>query len=190
MDTIQRLRQLLHQLWLEYWLLRWVIGTVIGWQLGVLLAVFVLWLFGAWGVLLVGALIGVGVGTGQAWILFAGIDNSQQERMRWILLSALGGLCGTFPAGVLALTGIFNLWIAALLVGGCFAALVGGLQVIYLLRWLDMRAYLWIGVCALGGMLSAGVTLLLSGWGVPLWLSPGSVLFGVVTGVVMLRWHK
>ncbi|MEL6306963.1 MAG: hypothetical protein AAFR81_21085 [Chloroflexota bacterium] len=187
MDTIPTLRQLLTQTWLEYWLLRWVVANSLAWLFGMILAVAGVWLLGAWGALIAGAVLGASIGTGQAWILFT--DDDRIHRHRWILLSAIGGFCGAFPAAALSLVGFVSGGLAALLVGGMFAGILGGLQSLLLVKLMDERGYLWIPICILGGALSAWLSLLVSSWGIPIALSPGSWLFALLTGMLILRWE-
>lgn len=172
--------------WRQYWLLRWVIANIIGWTAGLVIATTGIRLFGVVGALLSGALFGIGLSLPQAWILFP-VDE-MRSRYKWIFYSAVGGFFGIFPAGILSITGIFNLWLAAILTGAMFGGIWGLLQSIVLVQLLGERAYLWIPMCMFAGAVSAILTIPILFTGIPLLFSPATIAFSLMTGWLMLRW--
>lgn len=148
-------------------------------------ALFV-WMLGGLGAIFSGAIIGAGLGIGQAWILFTADENPL--RRQWILTSAIGGFLGMFPAIILAITSIFNIWIAAFLVGFAFAGLLGLLQSIVLVKLLGEQAYLWIPMSLFAGGFSAMLSVPILQTPIPLLCSPTLLVFALFTGWLMLRW--
>lgn len=172
--------------WRHYWLVRWVIANIIGWASGLVIATTGIRLFALPGAILSGALFGLGLSLPQAWILFSG--DERDNRQKWILYSAIGGFFGVFPVGFLSIIGIFNLWIAALLMGMVFGGIWGLLQSLVLLPLLGERAYLWIPMCMLAGAVSALFSVPILATAIPLLFSPATIVFSLMTGWLMLRW--
>jgi len=184
--AIQTLRQQFREIWHNYFWLRWAIIHMVMWQLALLMAAFLWWVLGGWGVLMSGAAVGAIIGVGQSWLLFT--PDEQPLRYRWVSFSGIGGFLGMFPAGILALVGVFQLTLAAFLVGAAFAGVLGILQALILASLLDDRAYLWVPMSAFAGGLALVCLVPLVRWGVPLCLSPGFLLFGLFTGGLLSRW--
>lgn len=176
----------MREIWHKHWLLRWSVVHALALPLALLIAAMMLWLLGWLGALFSGALMGLTIGTAQAWILF-GRDDFQLAR-RWAFYSAMGGFFGAFPAAFLAIVGLFNLALGIFLIGAAFSALLGLLQSIVLVSLLDERAYLWIPTCLLAGGIAAWLTVPFIRWGLPVCLSPGFLVFGLITGYLLLRW--
>lgn len=162
--------------------------TVLGGAISLLVSALFVWLIGGFGALLSGAIIGAGLGIGQAWILFT--PEETILRRQWVLYSAWGGFFGIFPAFFLAITSIFNIWLGAFLVGCAFAGLLGLLQSFVLVKLLGERAYLWIMMCLFAGGFSAMLSVPILQTRIPLLCSPTLVIFGLCTGWLLLRWMQ
>ena len=174
--------------WHKYWLLRWVIVTTLGGTISLLLSALFVWLTGGFGALLSGAIIGAGLGIGQAWILFTLEEND--FRKQWILYSACGGFFGMFPAFFLSVTSIFSVWLGAFLIGFAFAGLLGFLQSFILVKLLGERAFLWIVMCLFAGGLSAMLSVPILQTRIPLLCSPTLPVFALLTGWLLVRWMQ
>jgi len=172
--------------WQEYWLLRWSVANIIGWAGALLLSAMMVRLFGFGGAFLAGAFFGFGLSLPQAWILFSA--DEMATRRKWIIYSAIGGFFGAFPAGILSIIGIFNIWIAALLMGAMFGGIWGLLQSFVLVPVLGDDAYLWIAVCLVAGALSALLTVPILLTPIPLLFSPATIVFSLISGHFILRW--
>lgn len=176
----------MREIWHKHWLLRWTVANIFGWSIALFIAAIFIWLFGAIGALLSGAIIGCLIGIVQAWILFT--SQEMRHRRNWILFSTGGGFLGIFPATVIAIVSLLNTWLGAFLVGVAFCSLLGGLQAIYLVRLIDERAYMWIPLCAIAGGFASLLTVPLLTLGLPIFFSLGSIIYALLTGFVLLRW--
>lgn len=163
-----------------------MLANYVGVALAGIVASLFVWLTGGFGALLSGSLIGSILGVAQAFILFT--KDEVSIRKQWILYSAIGGFLAVFPAFVLSIASIFNIWIGAFLIGSAFAGLLGLLQSFVLVKLLGERAYLWIGMCVLAGGLSAMLSVPILQSRIPLLCSPSLLFFAVLTGWLILRW--
>jgi hypothetical protein len=159
-------------------LLRWTLANVAGWALGLFLGGVILGIVGSiLGVVVGGALCGTVVGLAQ-WLVLRLPDK------RWLLVSAVGGGLAALPAYLSGVTLIAGPVIAYTIVGAVYGGLFGGAQ------WFALRhaeAGWWVAINALAGGLCGGLTLGFNPLGLPVLLSPGPVVFGLLTGVVLLR---
>jgi hypothetical protein len=166
--------------WQSYPLLRWAMIHWLSWPLGLLLGTLLLQIAQFFGLLLAGAVVGAVVGAGQAYLLY----GTMEERRRWVLYSALGGLIGSYPAYVFVFFGLLSWWIAALLVGLSFGAGLAGMQAWALYRAEDEAVWRWLGVTVAAAVFCswlAGLFIIL-GW--PMLLSPSGIFFGLALGYV------
>ena len=159
---------------------------ILAWSFALLVTALFIWLTGTIGAILAGALVGLFIGIAQAWMLFNA--DEMQQRRRWLLVSSLGGFLGLFPAVAIGLITFFNLWLGIFLIGLMFGAVFGLLQAVYLVQLLDDFAYLWIPVCMLACGLGALLTVPMLTTGLPIFLSPGSIVFALLTGSILSRW--
>lgn len=128
------------------------------------------------GVLLAGAVTGVIVGGAQAFILRA-------ER-RWWLVSGLGGGLAALPAYLSGVTLIVGPAPGYFVVGAVYGAIFGAAQ------WLALNhdsGGWWVAVNGLAGGLCGCLTLGFNPLGLPVLCSPGPLVFGLLTGIVILR---
>ncbi|MGB7337284.1 MAG: hypothetical protein WBC91_00215 [Phototrophicaceae bacterium] len=189
----QRKQQLNHMLhtaqrwWDTYFLLRWVIANMLGWVLGLLSLSLMLWLFGWIGALSIGAWLGIGLGLPQAWILFP--DEERANRRQWVLYSALGGFFAVFPAAILSVIGIFNTWIAAILIGVCFGGIFSGCQTIALHQSLGDDAFRWIPIGILSAVSAALMIVLTLVTPIPILASPATIIYALITGWQLQQWR-
>jgi hypothetical protein len=163
--------------WQDYPLLRWAVIHWISWPLGLFLATFLMQLLQFFGLLLAGAVVGAVIGAGQAYLLYA----TTEERRRWILYSAFGGLIGAYPAYIFVLFGFLSWWIAALLVGLSFGGGLAGMQAWALYR-AEQNFGLWLGMSLLAALVCTWLAGLFIVWGWPMLLSPSGILFGMILG--------
>lgn len=183
--TLNMLTQV-QQWWHEYWLFRWTIANVIGWNSGLILAGILIWLIGFPGMLLSGVVITGGLAIAQAWCLFT--KEEMPLRYKWSIYSSLAGGIAIFPAGVFILLGFFNLWLALILAALVFSGILSLVQSFVLVAMLDDNAYLWIPVNILAGIITAIITVPILQSPIPLLFSPASVVFGLITGKLLMRW--
>ena len=164
--------------WQSYPLLRWALVHWLTWPLGLLLAALLVQVAGFFGYLLAGAVVGGVVGAGQAYLLYFTLA----ERRRWILYSALGGLIGFYPATIFAFLGLLSWWIAALLVGLAFGGGLGAMQAWALYRAEEDGVWRWLGVTVAAAIFGSCLAALGILWGIPMWLSPSGICFGLALG--------
>lgn len=158
-------------------LLRWTLANLVGWALGLYLGSLFLSIIGSiLGVLVGGAVAGGVVGAAQ-WLTLRPDDR------RWLLVSALGGGLAALPAYLSGITLIAGPGVGYFIVGAVYGAIFGAAQ------WLAWRtdAGWWIGINALAGGLCGCLTLGFNPLGLPVICSPGPVVFGLLTGCVVLR---
>ena len=159
-------------------LLRWTFANLVGWALGLYLGGVMLGIVGSiLGVVGGGAVVGMIVGLAQ-WLVLKPPDK------RWLLVSAAGGGAAALPAylsGVALIAGpAVGYFIVGAVYGGVFSAA----------QWLAMshnNAGWWVGVNTLAGGLCGCLTLGFNPLGLPVWLSPGPVVFGLLTGYVLMQ---
>jgi hypothetical protein len=168
-------------------LLRWVLANVAGWSLGLYLGSLALsWVGGIVGLLLAGAVAGLLAGTAQTLALRGQWTISLR---RWALLSTAGGALAALPV-FLALPALIVGRGTALTIMGALFGLIFGLVQTSALRGGQDRVLLW----ALANLFGGGLCALLSPGGIitgiPVCCTPGPVLFGLVTGGVLLTWLR
>ena len=158
-------------------MLRWLLANVLGWALGLFLGGVALRVVGSiLGVLLGGAVTGVVVGVAQAFVLRA-------DR-RWWVVSAVGGGLAALPAYVSGITLIAGPVLGYFVIGAVYGAIFGAAQ------WVALRhesGGWWVAVNGLAGGLCGCLTLGFNPLGLPLVCSLGPVVFGLLTGVVLLN---
>lgn len=169
--------------WRHSWLLRWTVANIVGWLLALLTAALSMWLLGALGALLAGAIVGGIVGAFQAWALFDTLDR------RWLGLSAVGGGLGLLPTLLLIPLSLLHFGLAAFLIGTLFGSILAACQALYLSQQVKESAYAWIPVCGVAAGIATWFSTLMMQLGVPLCLSPGTLIFALLTGWLILRWR-
>lgn len=170
----------------RYFLLRWTLANAAGWSLGLLFALTIGASVGEWlklpllSLILSGTIAGVVVGAFQHLALRGEVTR------RWIGFSALGGLIGAFPAFVLSFTLLLRWELGAALMGSAFAAVLASLQCAALSENMPPPAA-WIVTNAFAGCLCGACSVVAALPIVPLVCSAGPPLFGLITGLVIVR---
>lgn len=168
--------------WQQYPLLRWALVHWLTWPLGLFLAAFLLQIAQFIGLLLAGAVVGAVVGAGQAYLLYA----KHEDWRRWILVSAVGGLIGSYPAYIFAFMALFSWWIAALLIGLAIGGGIGAMQAWALYR--SGQDYLaWLSMTVVAAAFGAWLAFAGSFLGWPMLLSPSGAFFGLALGYLHER---
>lgn len=162
-------------------------SNVLAWWLALGLAAFCLYLFDILGALIGGAIIGLIVGTSQAYFFPTPLPFSMR---RWLIFSGLGGFLATIPVYLLGFLLIFHLNFALLLIGAVFGGILAFMQALILRHSNEDRAILWVIVCIIGGGLCAPLSLSASSIGLPLIFAPGPVVFGLITAWVLRKDSK
>ncbi len=185
----QRVRIVLNmtqQLFQQSWLLRWTLANIIGWSVGLLLAALLLTHFGIVGALTSGAAAGIIVGVLQAAALKT--HPAWQFNFRaWVWHSCLGGAAATVPIYLLAFGLLLNFNLTLLLMGAIFGTIQASLQARLLWHIFYERAVWWVFASAIGGAVCAPLSLSASSLWLPICFSPGPVLFGIITGSILMK---
>lgn len=167
-----------------HFLARWILANVVGWSLGLYLgSVCVSALGSVVGVILGSALAGVIVGAAQ-WRTLRG--QARWRGRQWVAASAMGSALGVFPA---ALTGIVLLarWgVGVLIVGGVYGGMFGLAQVAVLREYVPESGW-WVAANIAGAALCGLCSLGINPLALPIFCTPGPLLFGAITGWVMAR---
>ncbi|NWF69963.1 MAG: hypothetical protein HXY40_12830 [Chloroflexi bacterium] len=173
-------------------LLRWTLANTVGWSLGLLLGLLLGAPLGQWlgtpllALLLSGALAGLVVGTCQYWALRAIVSR------RWPLYSLVGGVLGAFPALLLGFTLLLGWPLGMALMGAGFAGVLAAAQCLVPsvkpdVAFLRTHAGGWLAFNMLAGGLCGAASVLAALPILPLVCSAGPPLFGLVTGLLLVR---
>jgi len=181
---IQRRRQALqaphrmrHYLLKQPFLLRWTLANVAGWALGLYLGSLLLGIAGSIvGVVGGGVVAGGIVGLAQWFVLSPG-DK------RWLLVSAAGGGCAALPAYLSGIALVAGPTVGYFIVGAVYGGVFATAQ------WFALHDETgwWIATNTLAGGLCGCLTLGFNPLGLPVLLSPGPVIFGLLTGYALMR---
>ncbi|MGJ3241259.1 MAG: hypothetical protein ACFE0Q_21305 [Anaerolineae bacterium] len=174
--------------WRNHWLLRWVLMHMLGWGLGLMAGAVVIGLLGGVGVLIAGAVFGMVWAIPVAWVLF--VTQAKRARHRWVIYSGLGVWFASLPALILTIIGLFNLWLAGLLIGMLTGALLGAMQALVLRTPIGEHVYLWVLVQMLAGGVAGVLTVLVLRTPIPLLCSPAIIVFALINGGLMRRWLR
>lgn len=175
----------------RFWVL-WVTANVVGWAVGILLGGGLFFMGVALALMLPRALLllivpvaGASVGAVVGYPQWAALFDEDEPRVWW-WGSIGGGAVGAVIAGGLALLLSFDPFVAQLSAGGAFCAgiaagqmLLAGGNVRAVRRWALVNGFAGAVMFGVGGA-GDGLWVLLT---VPL----GALLFGGLTGVVLLR---
>jgi hypothetical protein len=178
--------QTVQQLFQQSWLLRWVLANMLGWSLGLLLAALLLTHLGIVGALTGGAVAGTIVGSLQA-VALKTHPVWQPHFRAWVWYSGLGGAAATVPIYLLAFGLLLNFNVTLVLMGAVFGTLQASLQARLWWHSVDERALWWIIASAIGGAACAPLSLSAASFWLPVCFSPGPLLFGLITGVTLLK---
>lgn len=168
----------MRRFWLRqpFWV-RWTLANLVGWALGLYLGGVFLGVVGSvLGVLGGGAVAGGVVGLAQ-WLVLRPPDK------RWLLASAIGGGCAALPAYLSGIALIAGPSFGYFIVGAVYGGVFGAAQR-FALRG---EGGWWVAVNALAGGLCGCLTLGFNPLGLPVLLSPGPMVFGLLTGYALMR---
>lgn len=168
------------------WLIRWLLANIVGWSIGLVVAARLLNLFGIVGALTGGAAAGGIVGIAQAAALRTHPDW-QLDFRGWVVQSTLGGALATVPIYLLAFGLLLNFNLTLVLMGMVFGVIFGGLQAWLLWQSVYERALWWVLASAIGGAACAPLSLSASAFWLPVCFSPGSLFFGLITGITVMK---
>jgi hypothetical protein len=175
----------LRQQWSQRWLLRWLAANMAGWSAGLLLVALLMQLLGLAGLAAGGLAAGAVVGAAQALALHTHPAGRSLVPARWVAWSAAGGALATLPVALTGLVALLlpgpGLLLMGLLYGGCLGWSQGRL-----LRPQFARAAGWTLAGLAGGALCAPLTLL-APLGLPVFCSPGIVIFAFITGLSFVK---
>lgn len=166
---------------------RWLLANIGGWSGGLYAAALSVQLVGGLlGLLLGGALAGLVVGTAQWWALkgeAAWLDG------RWVRVTTLGGLLGAIPAFLAGASLIIGNTPGFCIIGGVFGGIIGGLQYVLLHDHVETGS-LWVLANVAGGALCGVFSLAVNPLYLPICCTLGPLIFGIITGVILLRWQQ
>jgi hypothetical protein len=176
-DSFYIARQWLEQRPAADFALRWICASVAGWSAGLYLGSVGLALVGGFvGLLLAGAICGLVAGTAQLLVLrAAGVDK------RWIFLSTAGGALAVMPVILAGFTLVAGRSVGVAVMGAVFGLCFGLVQT-SALRHLQDMAIVWVLANILGGGLCGALSLAGSMFMLPICLTPGPLVFGIITG--------
>jgi hypothetical protein len=182
---VQTIYQRFSHIWHHNWILRWTIINLLAWWLALGIAAFCLYLFGILGAAIAGTLIGLIVGTAQAYFFPYSAESFSMRR--WILFSGLGGFFATIPVYLLGFLLFFNLALGLLLIGAMYGGILALMQALILRHLDEDTAILWVLACIIAGGLCAPLSLSANSIGLPLIFAPGPVIFGLITGWILQK---
>ncbi|MEM9954085.1 MAG: hypothetical protein AAF846_20920 [Chloroflexota bacterium] len=185
-NTNYQIRTTIYHWWQTYFLLRWIVANLLGWILGLTMLTVILWLFGGFGSLFIGAGLGLGIGLPQAWILFT--PHEMPRRRKWIIYSVVGGFFAVFPVGALAVIALFNVWLAGVLIGLAFGGILGLMQSFVFTSLLGDEAYYWILVSIVASILASLAMVVTFYLPLPIIASPATILYALITGWQLQKW--
>ena len=154
--------------------LRWTLANMIGWSGGMILGSLGLALIGGIpGVFLAGGLMGAVAGTMQ-WVAMPELSR------RWMLWSAVGGTIAALPVFLAAFALIAGRGVGLAVMGAVYGLCIGWIQTLALR---GDGTFVWVIINVVAGGLCGMLTLLPVS--VPVCLSPGPMIFGLLTGWVL-----
>jgi hypothetical protein len=167
------------------WLLHWTLANMAGWSLGLMVAALLVSQFGLVGMALSGVAAGGTAGFIQG-IALRTHPRWQPDLRGWTLISAGGGALATLPVYLPSFLTLLNLNLGLLVMGLIFGGIVGAMQFRVLQRDFDGAGW-WILACLAGGAMCAPLSLSASSFWLPVFCSPGPLLFGLITGAAFLK---
>ncbi len=169
-------------------ILRWTLANMLGWTLGLYTLALLIKVFGFIGILLGGLVVGGIVGIAQSAIYL----KSQLTPRRWIGMSALGSLIAILLNGLLGILFLILFTVSGtnlpLLLAGAIAGLcLGSSQAWVISSESDAPYGIWILINVLAGCLCAPLSLF-TPFSIPILCSLGPLTFGILTGLLLMRW--
>ncbi len=153
--------------------LRWTLANIIGWSGGMVLGSLGLALVGGIpGVFLAGSLMGAVAGSMQ-WLAVPELSR------RWVVWSAVGGIVAALPVFLAAFSLVVGRTVGLAVMGAVFGLCIGWVQTL----GLRGRAFVWVIINGVAGGLCGMLTLMPVS--VPVCLTPGPLIFGLLTGWVL-----
>lgn len=171
--------------WRRWWLLRWSAALMLGWSGGLLGAALLMSSLGFAGMILGGAAVGSCVGGAQLWA-FRSHPAGMPAARGWLVASLLAGGVAALPTAAVGVLALLHLSIGLLLMGAVYGLMLGAAQTTRLYPRYFERAWWWLLAWGVGGAACAPLTVTPLPFGLPICLTPGPLLFALLTGAAWL----
>ncbi len=165
-------------------LLRWTLVNIAGWSIGLYFGSITLAIVGGIvGVILAGAVAGCGAG-GMQWLVLR--HEVGISARRWLVYNMIGSAAASIPVLLASVTLFAGPNLGMAIMGGVYGLCFGWAQ-IAALEGQNEAVIIWVLLNALSGCLCAGFSLAWSPNILPIFCTPGPLLFGLLTGYGLMH---